>query len=1293
MNGIMDREVPELGEPHIFASASATAGSASPIQAKPDGLLPQRDSASTAARVEPEAPMHAKPHEILAERAADVTAFTGVARVKRKRNTVSLTVPAIAIPPPPRPPVVPSLASWHEHTNELLWAAMSLGIPVRQPAAFGSGAGPWPTSGPYAATPAVVWGTAGAVQPPLPAGDSPSAPTVSVLLQQQQPHPQFEPPNQQAVDVFRNCDHIAADIAGLTQSTFALPMDHVARLGPALRAAAPGEDPSSLESAMLASDGYVIPDETVLNAMSIEQLRHLALYHRIATVIPNPDLFERLAENGAEGIDLFSDLASVARTRDVDREMPRSTIEQRLIRRRERDAGRPTQEEIDLEAELRTLSSESRLSLAVRANLLVKGLGSMDVLETLIVNGVPKSLLKAPSNMAELAAFKARKGTDESASRAKRSRAAPTRFVAEPSRIMYTKGKAHTQEGVLDELLPGLPECSQLGCSENALLNQSFCAAHIPPVPFVFYDTVAASYVDHWMRVQYALHQQAEAEAAAAAAARKAADRARLAAAEKAKAAEAEAAAKAAKAAAEESARQESVKLGPTAEEVKHTRRALGSKTRIFLHVSYPLAVDDFSSSFPFAFSSTGKLVPHKPRTDAAARDENLPGAAENGMDTSVSGVQGGAIAPPVNAPEEAPSESTVSESQGSVGAVGASSSGAANGFASAPRQAAEEPCDGVEANDAGLPSSALASRSTSSDDHAAEPEIPGSAALQAAVTSNDVVPAEAFDLHPREGDVVVAIDGQPVHMSKSFRFDLQDACNRKRRVAAGLPDAATGLHRQARVRTRNAHASTPASGTADGNVHALDAHTSSSLSSSLPAGQTLATATSRNPHELQLLVQREVQRVTWKSIVGGPVLRPGKPLPAESHLDCPSFVFSIALFRVLTRPGRGGDEQPAPADEREIEEEGDPRFMYYFHSTLDFIRATKERFGDKCSFRLHVNEAVSAYAIRRCQNVAGGPSHFQAFRYKFVGSKKGAVWLTNAMRFRVLWEHEGPEAVVVCDTHDNVDFFHSQLLGLVRKLREFQREIVVTFWESDEDECLSSMPLPLQGHQHVDGGICVFLDGHARAEARKSGNFLRFMQEVLHGAVDIPRGVDEMLTDAFLSRSSVYQRYGMFLEHVHCIRSRAPLAMELGLQDPVTQKQISWGLCNDAAESLAAMKTSGTAQGGIAAASNVDQADARSDACGVSTASPVALPSAPAPTSSSPSLPATFPSSSSSFEATAASAAGAHVAPITQFSPLQLETVVINLSSQSTLNVYVCHEKRESGASRRPPRHAAWKQ
>ena len=163
------------------------------------------------------------------------------------------------------------------------------------------------------------------------------------------------------------------------------------------------------------------------------------------------------------------------------------------------------------------------------------------------------------------------------------------------------------------------------------------------------------------------------------------------------------------------------------------------------------------------------------------------------------------------------------------------------------------------------------------------------------------------------------------------------------------------------------------------------------------------------------------------------------------------------------------------------------------------------------------------------------------------LGRKRipGGCWLTNGMRYRTLWEHEGPETVVVCDVHDKSNVQDERLDELIRKTSALGKQMGITFWhaEGHQDDCLNGSALPLKGHCHTDGGLAIWHWGSARETARQIGPYEDYCASALQGVAEIPRGIDEMLFDSFTGRADVAKKNAHFSLHVHCIRPGAPVS------------------------------------------------------------------------------------------------------------------------------------------------------
>jgi len=146
-------------------------------------------------------------------------------------------------------------------------------------------------------------------------------------------------------------------------------------------------------------------------------------------------------------------------------------------------------------------------------------------------------------------------------------------------------------------------------------------------------------------------------------------------------------------------------------------------------------------------------------------------------------------------------------------------------------------------------------------------------------------------------------------------------------------------------------------------------------------------------------------------------------------------------------------------------------------------------------------------------------------------------------MRYRTLWEHEGPETVVVCDVHDKSNVQDERLDELIRKTSALGKQMGLTFWhaEGKRVDCLNNSALPLKGHCHTDGGLAIWHWGSAREKAREISPYVEHCGSVLEGVSEIPRGIDEMLFDAFMERAGVVKQNAYCSLHVHCIRPGAP--------------------------------------------------------------------------------------------------------------------------------------------------------
>ena len=132
-------------------------------------------------------------------------------------------------------------------------------------------------------------------------------------------------------------------------------------------------------------------------------------------------------------------------------------------------------------------------------------------------------------------------------------------------------------------------------------------------------------------------------------------------------------------------------------------------------------------------------------------------------------------------------------------------------------------------------------------------------------------------------------------------------------------------------------------------------------------------------------------------------------------------------------------------------------------------------------------------------------------------------------MRYRTLWEHEGPETVVVCDVHDKSNVQDERLDELIRKTSALGKQMGITFWhaEGHQDDCLNGSALPLKGHCHTDGGLAIWHWGSARETARQIGPYEDYCASALQGVAEVPRGIDEVfdsLPDGDVAKKNAFQ-------------------------------------------------------------------------------------------------------------------------------------------------------------------------
>ncbi len=166
---------------------------------------------------------------------------------------------------------------------------------------------------------------------------------------------------------------------------------------------------------------------------------------------------------------------------------------------------------------------------------------------------------------------------------------------------------------------------------------------------------------------------------------------------------------------------------------------------------------------------------------------------------------------------------------------------------------------------------------------------------------------------------------------------------------------------------------------------------------------------------------------------------------------------------------------------------------------------------------------------------------------------KKGGYWTFSAVRVRTLWEHTGPETVIVCDVHDEPKLVIRTITRCLKRLTNEQKEILHTYWQASVPECLNECPLPpltnskktkpaatattaaatasdasangngsggsggsggknggggggRARHIHSDCGLLIWRSGKCRAQARSSvENFLPYIQTTLKTLSHVP--------------------------------------------------------------------------------------------------------------------------------------------------------------------------------------------
>jgi len=216
-------------------------------------------------------------------------------------------------------------------------------------------------------------------------------------------------------------------------------------------------------------------------------------------------------------------------------------------------------------------------------------------------------------------------------------------------------------------------------------------------------------------------------------------------------------------------------------------------------------------------------------------------------------------------------------------------------------------------------------------------------------------------------------------------------------------------------------------------------------------------------------------------------------------------------------------------------------RFRFYRDSAVKFIIQAKLMLPS-CSFVAHVNSRLPRDDLELLAKAAQGDIKFIEYEYN---KKSGGHWVICAMRFSTLWEHEGPEIVAVVDVHDNASLMLKELHKIVHLLGAQKRTHALTYWESDEPVCANNSSLPLKGHCHTDGGLCVWMEAGRKGLPMPDGEFQAFCERVLQQVARVPHGADEMLLDSFLQTWRLTDRV-LFIPHRHLIRDRDVAVKEI---------------------------------------------------------------------------------------------------------------------------------------------------
>ena len=232
--------------------------------------------------------------------------------------------------------------------------------------------------------------------------------------------------------------------------------------------------------------------------------------------------------------------------------------------------------------------------------------------------------------------------------------------------------------------------------------------------------------------------------------------------------------------------------------------------------------------------------------------------------------------------------------------------------------------------------------------------------------------------------------------------------------------------------------------------------------------------------------------------------------------------LFSVALFKV----GQGDNTQ---------------WFDYYAASAVGFIHDKMKRFPG-CDFIFHVNTEVSVQLSLLHALYKQAHGRIRINEYHFMPRKRVAPWLIAAMRLAPLLDSRW-RVVVSVDIHDNRDLQNKLLVQMIERLRNQEKEMLITYWIADDppEDCMVQSPLPInnlthllrrrrQGlshkvkaselHTHTDAGMLVFRGARCRdaiVQAHQGESFLDHLSSLVKGARTIPHGIEEMALDLFL--------------------------------------------------------------------------------------------------------------------------------------------------------------------------------